>query len=84
MILLCLGKLNDSNYETNIIDICYDKKFKKNYIILGIKRNVISYDFNENKIYHKYYDNMLYFVACIIFNFKENNSELMATCKSIS
>ena len=45
------------NDNTYFIDSFYDKKMFKNYIIAGNKDYVISYDYNENMCYHKYYDN---------------------------
>ena len=49
-----INEMNFSNYETFIIDTYYDNNFNKNYIITGNKSFVFSYDFNENKLYHKY------------------------------
>ena len=46
--------INDSFGSTNFIDIYYDKKKKKNYIITGNIGCVKSFDFNENKLYHVY------------------------------
>ena len=39
------------------IDTYYDKKFSKNYILTGNYGYVKSYDYDENKLYHKYCDN---------------------------
>ena len=51
-----INEINNSNYDTYIIDSYYDNNFNKNYIITGNKDYAISYDFNENKIYHKYFE----------------------------
>ena len=51
-----IKEINDSNEKTIFIDIYYDKKFYKNYILTGNKNNVKSYDYEDNKIY-KIYDN---------------------------
>ena len=52
-----IKEINNSDYSTYIIDIYYDNNYNKNYIITGNDGYVISYDFNENKIYHKYFEN---------------------------
>ena len=44
------------NNRTFIIDTYYDNKLSKNFIITGNEGFVKSYDYNENKIYKKYYD----------------------------
>mgnify|MGYP002626681632 FL=1 len=49
-----LKEINDSNHRTYIMDIFYDKTKNKYYIITGIEKGVISYDFLENKIYNQY------------------------------
>ena len=51
-----IKEINNSNNKTFIIDTYYDNNYNKNYIITGNEGYVISYDFNENKIYHKYYE----------------------------
>ena len=38
------------------IDIYYDKNLSRNYIISGNKENVKSFDYNNNKLYHVYFD----------------------------
>ena len=50
-------ELNDSKECTFFIDIYYDNNAKKNYIITCNKSCVKSYDFLENKLYHKYSNN---------------------------
>ena len=54
-----IKKINDSNYYVTFIDTFYDNKLSNNYIITGNKDNIKSYDYNENKLYHTYYDNDL-------------------------
>ena len=39
------------------IDIYYDNDLFKNYIITGNKGYIKSYDYNKNKLYHKYQEN---------------------------
>ena len=52
-----INEINNSNINTNAIDTYYDNNTNKYYIVTGNEGYVISYDFNENKIYHKYYEN---------------------------
>ena len=60
--------MENSNDRTYIIDSFFDKKLCKNYIISGCCGYVKSYDFNTNKIYHKYNDNDKIFHNSIIIN----------------
>ena len=52
-----IKEINDSNDDTYFIDVYYDIKIQKNYIITGNKNYVKSYDYKENKIYYIYNDN---------------------------
>ena len=45
----------NSNYNTFYIDTYYDIKQKKNYIIAGNELFAISYDYEKNKQYQRYY-----------------------------
>ena len=49
-------KINESNKKTYFIDSYYDKKLSKNYIITGNDDFTLSYDFDNNIKYHKYFD----------------------------
>ena len=51
-----IKEINDSNNDTFSIDVYYDKKLLKNYIITSNYNYSISYDYNNNESYHKYYD----------------------------
>ena len=51
-----IKEINDSKDQTRIIDYFYDNKLLKFFIITGNTNYVKSFDFNKNKIYHKYYD----------------------------
>ena len=46
-----IKKIYNSEYPTFFIDSYYDKKLNKNFIIIGNKGNVKSYDYNKNEIY---------------------------------
>ena len=49
-----IKEIEDFNDKIFYIDTYYDNKYAKNYIITGNVSNVKSYDYNQNKIYHKY------------------------------
>ena len=49
--------LNDSYDSTYFIDIFYDNKLCKNFIISCNNGYIKSYDYTENKLYHIYNDN---------------------------
>ena len=51
-----IKEINESNDVTVFLDSYYDSKTNKNYIISGNYDYVKSYDFQNNKIYHKYSD----------------------------
>ena len=52
-----IKEISDSNERTFFIDTYYDNKFNIYYIIAGNNSYVKSYNYNENKLYHKYIDN---------------------------
>ncbi len=60
--------LNDSNERTFFLQSYYDKKTSKKYIIAGNQNYIKSYDYNSNKVYHKYYDNKFEFHSSIIIS----------------
>ena len=77
------NRLNIINEEENtlnrtyIIDIYYDKKSNKNYIITCNKNDIKSYDYNENKIYHIFYEtNNDYHNYFFIYEKNENETLL--------
>ena len=49
-------EIDDSNEKSFFIDNYFDNKLSKNFIITGSNSYIKSYDFNENKLYHKYMD----------------------------
>ena len=61
---------NNSNDRTFFIDVYYDIKSSKNYIITGNYDYVKTYDYNNNKIYYKYcdYDKRFHYNIVIMRN----------------
>lgn len=51
-----IKEIKDSYYQTYYIDVYYDNKVSKIYIITGNVGYCTSYDYYENKIYHNYLD----------------------------
>ena len=73
-----IKEINDSKCYTYFVDIYYDKLSLITYIITGNKGAVRTYNYNNNKIYHKYYDNNNknhYYI--IIYHSKDNIIELI-------
>ena len=69
---------NSSNDETYIIDTYHDYELNKNFIITGNRSDIKSYDYNQNKIYKKYCDEVnRAHMSIIINNNKKENLELI-------
>jgi hypothetical protein len=49
-----IKEISDSNYRTYLVDIFNDDKLNKDFIVTGNEFGVISYNIENNKIYHKY------------------------------
>ena len=70
--------INSSNDETYIIDTYHDYELNKNFIITGNRSDIKSYDYNQNKIYKKYCDEVnRAHMSIIINNNKKENLELI-------
>ena len=52
-----IKEINTDNNNTFFIDTYFEEKTNKNYIIIGDYGYVKSYDYNNNKKYHKYKEN---------------------------
>ena len=51
-----IKEINDSKDKTMYIESYFDKNINVNYIITSNENYLKSYNYLENKIYHKYYD----------------------------
>ena len=73
-----IDKLKD---KANFIDVYYDKKYHKNYILISNECLIQSFDYNENKIYKTYRENNVNFCGGH-FVIKEKNeiTELIESC----
>ena len=73
-----IKEINDSEDSAYYIDNYYDNDLLKNYILTGNLGYIKSYDYNENKIYHKYSENNnIYGHTSIIINKKKEIIELI-------
>ena len=63
-----IKEINSSGDDTSFIDVYYDDKLNKNFILTGNIGYVKSYDYNENNLYHVYGDNDLEDHCCIIIH----------------
>ena len=73
-----IKEINDSNQRTTFVDTYYDEQTSKIYIIAANKGFITSFDYNENKIKHKYIDdnnNKDHFKAIIDSSEKKKNKE---------
>ena len=52
-----LKEIDNSDENTLFVDIYYEQKSSKKYIITGNRGYVKSYDYDQNKLYYKYCDN---------------------------
>ena len=76
-----IKEINDSKDITFFIDSFYDKNLNKNYIITSNINYIKSYDYNNNKVYHKYYDNKNGIHWGFILQEKEELIKLIENCK---
>ena len=70
-----IKEIKDSENEVIFIVSFYDDKYNKNYIISANKSLVISYDYEENKVYQRYINNNSVYdcTSIIIYNVNNNN-----------
>jgi len=73
--------INDFYESTKFITTYYDNKKNKNYIITGNKGYLKSYDFNSNKVYHKY-NYGLGWNSGLINIFKEEDDDIIRLMES--
>ena len=73
-----IKEINGSEDNAYYIDNYYDNDLFKNYILTGNTGYIKSYDYNQNKIYHKYFENNnIYGHLSIIINKKKEITELI-------
>ena len=72
--------INNSKDETFFIDYYFDDKSYIYYIITGNNGYIKSYNYNKNKLYHKYCDNDESWHISIKFNKSKNILKLLDAC----
>ena len=72
-----IKEIKDSIDAILFLDIYYDKKLCKNYIVSGSLNGVSSYDFNKGELYHKYFDNYISYHCSIIVTEQEKIVKLI-------
>ena len=75
-----IKEINDSDDKTVYIKSFYDVKNTKYYIITGNDRYMKSYDFNENKLYHKYTHKNGNSYYCAILKYDKNILKIIGSC----
>ena len=75
-----MNEIINSKEKTLFIDVYYDELLSKNFIISCNFNYVKSYDFQNNKLYRKYYDNMNEGHHSSIINENENAVQLIESC----
>jgi hypothetical protein len=74
-------KIHKSNKSTFSLDTYYDNKLNKNYIITANLNYVISYDYSNNELYHKYDDNGKGYHFSLIIHNSEDIIKLIESCE---
>ena len=74
-------EIKNSKERSFFIDTYYDNKVDKDYILVGNKNYVKSYDYLQNKLYHKYSDESYIYHNSIII-YKENNDNIIKLIES--
>jgi len=76
-------EINDSYYNTFIIDTYFDKSKSKCYIITGNSNCINSYDYENNSLYHNYASDPSHgqHVSFIVYE-KENLTIMMESCNN--
>jgi WD40 repeat protein len=75
-----IKNIDNAGDETSFIDTYFDNKLSKYYIITGNIGYVASYDYNENKLYHKYGEDDMEDHCSVIVNEKEEIIKLIESC----
>ena len=74
-----IKEINNSREGTFFIDVYYDYNTSKNFIVTGNRKYIKSYLYEENKLYHIYYDNANFNHYSIVFN---NNEQVIKMIES--
>ena len=76
-----IKEINDTNDSTYFIDTYYDNNLSKIFIVTGNYNYVKSYDFDNNKLYHKYFENNNGIHPSVIINKIGEKIKLIESCE---
>ena len=76
-----IKEINDTNDSTYFIDSYYDDNLAKIFIVTGNYNYVKSYDFDNNKLYHKYFENNNGIHPSVIINKIGEKIKLIESCE---
>ena len=75
-------EINNSNEDSLYIDAYYEKELGKAYIIVCTKNYIKAYDYYENKLHHKYYENNNGHHFSAFINKEKGITKLIESCSS--
>ena len=75
-----IKEINDSKEKTLFIEVYYDEIFSKNFIISCNFNYIKSYNYQNNKLYNKYYDNLNEGHLSAVINKNKENIQLIESC----
>ena len=75
-----IKEIADSNENTSFIDIFFDKKTLKTFVLTGNSNYVKSYDYANNELFKKYSDNYNNNHLSIIISYTETEVKLIESC----
>jgi len=76
-----IKEINETNDSTYFIDSYYDDNLSKIFIVTGNYNYVKSYDFDNNKLYHKYFENNNGIHPSVIINKIGEKIKLIESCE---
>ena len=74
-------EINDWDDCTYFIDVYYDNILEKNFILTGNYNYVKFYDYDNNKLYHKYHENNNGIHPSVIINKFGEKIKLIESCE---
>lgn len=72
-----INEINNSEDKSFLVDTYFNQKNKKYYIIVGNEKFIVSYNFPERTVYHKYYDNSNSWHMNFLINTKDKEVNLI-------
>ena len=76
-----IKEIEETNDCTYFINIYYDNNLNKNFIVTGNFNYVKSYDFDNNRLYHKYFENNNGIHPSVIINKIGEKIKLIESCE---